>query len=313
MPTPARVCGLAGLVVVNLLVLGLLLFLVDICLPSLRSATSGTLMLQWAYGNVESVLIGQMLILGYVVALGGAPLPVRLILASVCVGLVYGILLLNRVGTSDVSEFGFWTPLDYWAEYGGQVVVACLLLRGLRSWGGWCLQWNDSSPRVASWQFSIVHLLAWTTAIAFPLGILQTVFAHRRWELVVEVLIKFAWSLPVSIPAFCWAIRPGSPRQKWLWLTTIGVAILSAWPIAFFGYVYVTNGRGALPPWWIFPLVMAMTFTYFMTLLLVLIGNVLWMERLGLIVRKPVARSGGATGMESPPVAPIGDSVLERE
>jgi hypothetical protein len=187
------------------------------------------------------------------------------------------------------------------------VILSCLLLRGLRSWRGWRLQWDDSPPKVASRQFGIVHLLAWTAAIAFPLGMLQTVFLHRRQSLVLEVLIMFAWSLPVSVPAFCWAIRQGKARRTWAWISITTIALVSAWPVLFFGYFYFTAGRAALPPWWAFPLLMAKNFTTFMVMFLVLAGNTLWMERLGLRIRKPVspANATPAVGEAQPSSASL--------
>ncbi len=293
MTTPARICGLVGLVAANVLLLCLLLGAVDLCLPQvlpiLRGSMYANLILGWLDHNAESILVGQMLVLGLVVALGGASLPVRLIVGSVGVGLLVVLINGNRMLVT-TPETRYWFPLDEMAKYGGVVVVASLLLRALRPWRGWRLDWIDSPPRVASRQFGIVHLLGWTAAIAFPLGMLQTVFFHRRLGLVTEVLLLFVWSFPVAIPAFCWTIRQGKSRRKWLW-AALGMSVLfSLWPALLFGSIYIYSGRGALPPWWVLPLKSCESFSCLALMLLVLCGNVLSMERLGLRIRRPIPR-----------------------
>lgn len=286
-----RICGLGGLIVANLFLLGLFLAAVDLCvvqmLPDLRTFPYAGQILSWLDHNAESILIGQMFMLGWIVALGGAFLPVRLVAASIGVGLMVVLINASRILVPSNYETGQWLLIDTLAKYGGVVVVTSLLLRAVRPWRGWRLDWVDSPPRVASRQFGIVHLLGWTAAVAFPLGMLQTVFFHRRWGLVTEVLELFVGSLPVAIPAFCWSIRPGKSRRKWLWIALGLSALFSLWPALLFGSIYIYSGWGALPPWWVLPLKSCESFSYFALMLLVLCGNILWMERLGLKIRKP--------------------------
>jgi hypothetical protein len=297
MTTPARICGLVGLLAANVLVLCVLLGAVDLCLPQvlpiLIASKYFNVIMSWLDHSAESILVGQMLMLGLIVALGGSSLPVRLVVGSLGVGLVVVLINGNRMLVAP-PETRYWVPLDEMAKYGGVVVVTSLLLRAVRPWRGWRLDWVDSPPRIASRQFGIIHLLGWTAAIAFPLGMLQTVFFHRRLGLVTEVLLLFAWSLPVAIPAFCWTIRQGKNRRKWLWISLGMSALFSLWPALLFGSIYIYSGRGALPPWWVLPLKSCESFSCFALTLLVLCGNVLWMEKLGLRIRKPIPSTPSA-------------------
>ena len=62
------------------------------------------------------------------------------------------------------------------AKFCGQALITFLLVRALPPWCGWRLAWDGAPPIPHSRQFRILDLVAWTAAVAIPLGLLQTLY-----------------------------------------------------------------------------------------------------------------------------------------
>ena len=227
---------------------------------------------------VEGVLTAQMLLLGWWGALGVERLPVRMLIVIGVTAALFAICLVYYATITEGFDSEFF-PYEL-GRFAALAVITWLLLRALRPWLGWRISWNESSPQASSRRFRILDLLAWTAAIAFPLGMMRTAFADHSFRFLKDTLAAFAFALPVAVPCLLWARGEGRERRKWLWLAAGALFLVSLWPAVFGGYLF----PGTIP------LMMLSTSIYYLVMLVTLLGNVLWMERLGLRIRRPVTR-----------------------
>ena len=160
-------------------------------------------------------------------------------------------------------------------------------MRALRPWFGWRLAWDAAIRIPQSRQFRILDLLAWTTAVAIPLGLLQTLYGAAAPRLAIVTAVEFTRDLPVTIPILCWAIRPAR-KHRW------SIALLlwgSLWPaclVLLFNFGYLFFGRAGLPFWKDSLMMFAIWSAYYLPLVLVFTGNMLALGKIGL---RPVATS----------------------
>src|SRR5205823_5831916 len=102
----------------------------------------------------------------------------------------------------------------------------------------------------------------------------------------MDSLTAFAFALPIAVPCLGWALGAGRARRRWLWLAAGVLSLVSLGPASLGGYVF--------PPWRDIPVAMFRTSAYYFVLLLTILGNVLFLERLGLRIRKTGTRAGAA-------------------
>src|SRR5262245_8111276 len=210
----SRLLGCLLLLALNCLVLGLATALIHASMPM-----DGT---RWRMIGVrtginlcDAILSAQMLFLGYWGALGTERLPVRMGIVIVATAALFGVSLCFYATLKEHFDPDFF-PYEL-GKYAALAVIAWLLLRALRPWRGWRLSWGEVPIQPANRQFRILDLLAWTAAIAFPLGMIRTVFADRSAGFLVESLAPFLFALPIAIPCFCWATWGTARRRRWLW------------------------------------------------------------------------------------------------
>ena len=287
--TSRRILGLGLLVAANCLILGFAEWSLSFFLP--LDGTTWTFFWVRLFSNMcEGVVIAQFLLIGFWCALA----PERLVLRVLLGILVTAVLLLEIYGLF------FWmlgSSLTYGVSavqagnYCGQAVIAFLLLRALRPWCGWRLSW-DGAPRFpASRQFRILDLMAWTAAVATPLGLLQTLYGPQARGQAVYTIANFVTILPITIPLFRWAIHP---ERKTRWL--IGLLLWGAvWPVCLvllFNFGYLFYGGAGLPFWKDSLMMFAIWSTYYLPMVLVFTGNLLALGKIGL---RPAAKSAPVT------------------
>jgi|GEM_PF-4936995 len=282
-----QIFGLALLVAVNCLLLGLAELLLSLWLP--LDGTKWTFFLVRLFSNgCEGIFTAQFLLIGFWCALAPERLVVRLLVGILLGGLLLGIYFLffglatTSLTLSDLTEQA--------GKYCGLALIAFILVRALRPWFGWRLAWDAAIRIPQSRQFRILDLLAWTTAVAIPPGLLQTLYGAAAPWLAIVTAVEFTRDLPVTIPILCWAI---CPARKHHWL----IALLlwgSLWPACLvllcnIGFLFF--GRAGLPFWKDSLMMFLIWSAYYLPMVLVFTGNMLALGKIGL---RPVAKSAPA-------------------
>ncbi|MBC7855837.1 MAG: hypothetical protein IAF94_20610 [Pirellulaceae bacterium] len=289
-----RLLGLALLIGANCLLLGLAEMLL-LWLPPDGTAWRGF----WfnLFNNVyEGVFTAQFFLIGFWCALAPERLVWRLLSGIVLTGLLLGIyfLYLWTVNPTEIFE----VAVEQAGNYCGLALVAFLLLRALRPWFGWRLAWEGTPHRSRSRQFRILDLLAWPAAVAVPLGLLQTLYGGQAARLALVTAAAFAFYLPLTIPALCWAVRP----RKFRWL-----AALLLWGFLWAACLVLLANCGALLfgntgllAWRESLMGLVSLSACYLPLVLVWVCNVLALRKLGL---RPIAKSSPITNQPLPPPA----------
>lgn len=279
-----RIAGLGLLVAVNCLLFGLVEWSLPLWLPLITTSSLPGFWMQLLGNFCEGILVAQFLLIGFWCALAPERLVVRLLAGVLSAGLLMGIHF-RFFWTNSVWQS---VAADEAGKYCGLALIAFLLLRALRPWCGWRLAWDAAPRNPESRQFRILDLLAWTTAVAVPLGLLQTLFGGAAPRLAILTALTFAMGLPATIPILYWALH-STRKSRWL----IGLLLWGTlWPacivILVNGFMYLTSGRAGLLFWKDSLLLLAIWSAYFLPMVLVVTGNMLALGKTGL---RPVAKS----------------------
>ena len=225
----------------------------------------------------ENLLLGvitaQFLFLGF----WGALAPERSSVRIAVVALLFGLLLSACFIVVWLSNMP--AVLIFGVEAGkccGLSVISLLLLRALRPWCGWRLGWRDSPPEERNRRYSILDLMTWTAAVAIPLGIAQSLFGQQRLWLLSTVLFIFSTALPVSLPAFWWAVN-ADRRRRWLACLLIW-SLLGPFVVAV-GWYQMSALRSPFHQYLMMGIVWS---AFYAPLVLVWVGNVLALQQVGL-------------------------------
>lgn len=289
-----RMLGLALLVATNCLLLALSEW-------ALAESHPGN----WTYWNtlpygffghlVPWMVTAQFLFIGFWCALAPERLVVRFVVGVLLAGLLLGVRSLGYL-MGDLGPMSMVLPQEA-GMYCGQALIVFLLLRALRPWCGWRLAWEGTPRADQSRQFRILDLFAWTAAVAIPLGLVQTIYGQQAPQQALDAAMTLISTLPVMIPVLRWAIHPARKRH---WL--IGAII---WPFAWTAVVIVApnptpyilfwiNGAGLPASFWKWEFI---TFAFwsadYLTLVLVSVGNVWALEKIGLRIAQSPRRKPG--------------------
>jgi hypothetical protein len=291
-------------IMMNRRLLGLALLIGANCLVATLAEWSSSLPVQgstidWLLFSLfylrDAIFTAQFLLLGFWTALASDKLLTRLLAGLTLTGISLGIYFVFFwiAGGTQPGD-----PMDQVVKYCGLALISLLVLRGLRPWYGWRLVWEGSPDTPQSRQYRILDLLAWTAAVAIPLGVLQTLYGSEADVWAIVPALTFLSILPITIPSFCWAVRPHRTYRR-LIILLLWTAI---WPVflwlLFNAYFYVFTGRGG----WDFLMMTLLQIpywsAYYLPLVLLLIGNVLALRRIGL---QPVGRTGLDRHKQLPP------------
>ena len=273
-----RLLGLTLLVAANCLLLVLAGWSLSFWVPLDGTAWTGFWMR--LFNNVyEGVFTAQFLLIGFWCALAPERLVWRLVVGIVLAGLLLGVnfLFVWMVNPTYIFE----VAADQAGKYCGQALIAFLLLRALRPWFGWRLAWEQTPHLPQSRQFRILDLLAWTTAVAVPLGVLQTLYGVKAPRLAIVTAVTFLTYLPVTIPAFRWAIHPAR-KSRWLIALLLWAPLWAACLVLAVNGGYLFFGNTGLPAWRESLMLLAVWSAWYLPLVLVWISNVLALATIGL-------------------------------
>jgi hypothetical protein len=233
------------------------------------------------YYLCDAIFTAQFLFLGFWAALASDRLIVRLVVGLSLAGVSIGIYFLFFWIAGETLPLPT-DPTKDAAKYCGLGLISFLLLRALRPWRGWRLVWAGSPHLPQSRQFRILDLLIWTAAVAIPLGLLQAVYGSETEVGALALAMTFVSLLPITIPSCRWAVRPQRTYRPLIALL-LWTAI---WPfclaLLFIAYSYLFTG--SVGP----EILMGMTLqvpiwlAYYLPLVLLLTGNVLALQRIGL-------------------------------
>ena len=104
---------------------------------------------------------------------------------------------------------------------------------------------------------------------------------------VYGVVATFITYLPITIPAFRWAIHPAR-KSRWLIALLLWAPLWAACLVLAVNGGYLFFGNTGLPAWRGSLMQLAIWSAFYLPLVLVLASNVLVLERMGL---RPVAKS----------------------
>lgn len=273
-----RVFRLVLLVVVNGLLFGLVEWSLPLWLPLIRTSSFPNAWMQLLSNLCEGLLVAQFLFIGFWCALAPERLVVRLLAGVLFAGLLMGIHF-RFFWTNSVWQS---VAADEAGKYCGLALIAFLLLRALRPWCGWRLAWDAAPRQHESRQFRILDLLAWTTAVAVPLGLLQTLYGAAAPRLAILTALTFAAALPVTIPICYWATHPARNYHWLIGLLLWGLLWSACIVMLVNGFMYLRAGRAGLPFWKESLLLFAIWSAYYLPLILVFTGNVLVLGKIGL-------------------------------
>ncbi|MGI8977688.1 MAG: hypothetical protein ACR2FY_00535 [Pirellulaceae bacterium] len=245
----------------------------------------------------EGVLTAQFLLIGFWCALAPERLVWRLLTGIVLAGLLLGINF-PFVGMVNPT-YAFDFAADQSGKYCGLALITFLVLRALRPWFGWRLAWKGTPPLPRSRQFRIIDLLAWTTAVAVPLGLLQTLYGGQAPQLALLTVVTFVVYLPITIPAFRWAIHPAR-KSRWLIALLLWGPLWPACGILAINGGYLFFGNTGLPSWRGSLMQLAIWSAFYLPLVVVWVSNVLALRKIGL---RAAAKSPQAHAQSAPPPA----------
>jgi hypothetical protein len=277
-----RFLGLTLLLAGNAILLGLAEWSLSFWLPldGTTATFNGMRLLSNLY---DGIVVAQVLLLGFWCALAPERLLVRLIAGLLLVGLllaeIYGLYfwLVSHHLTQEVNATDA-------GRYLGLALLTFLLLRVVRPWCRWRLAWIESQLPAQSRQFRIIDLMTWTTAVAVPLGLLQTFYGSQAVMVVLLTTFTFLQSLPVTLPTFRWAVHPARKPRWLLALLVWGVAWPGLMMVTNGGYIVFANSRWAALGfhWREVLFLFAVSTAYYVPLVLVPVVNLSLLAKIGL-------------------------------
>ena len=226
-----------------------------------------------------------MLVLACYGALGESHLASRMILMAAGTGLVFAAMICGGALIPGVTLGDFPGNLAFWL---GPAVCLFVALLPFRQLFGWRIVWLPcDSPFDTPPNFRVLHLWAWTAAIAVPLGMAQTIYGMETGVHLFMALKEFAGTLFVLVPCLWLA---GTTRSRRLWAPAIiGLAALFAvCASAFYLAIYFAM-KGPPLAWFQYVLWIEQPLLYNLAAATVLLGNLLWLEALGLRFVRPKA------------------------